>query len=217
MKVPAAVLAVMCSLLGGCSSGLKKTAAEAIDKSFMETSATVSGNIYYGRVGDKCEDLAKHVLNLNPTTEASYVAVEKAGVISVTADGPDYWKIDILSLTPEARERINGNVHPAANGCDYHPVLVAWARKSVVEVTRMNPITNETVEVEYKWKRALTPNGEKLVNRLSSSQLTDVYWRNYAPPQPDSRFTFRDLADSTAPRDGKAMLKKVKDGWEVAK
>jgi hypothetical protein len=223
MKGLAAVLAVVCFFVAGCSRGSKKAVAEALDKSFRQGRANVSIFVYCGRTGDKCEDAAKKVFNTNPTTDASYIAAEKAGLISVTADGPDYWKIDVLDMKPAFRERLKTIPHPTANGCDYQSIEIPLAKKSVIEVTRINAITDETVEVEYKWKWAITPEGEKAINRLSSSQLMDLRWENvrymrfHDAFQPSDRFTFSDLADSTAPRDGKAMLKKAKDGWEVAK
>src|SRR5260370_13459680 len=216
MKGLSSVLVVLSLFLSGCSGGLsRKTAGEAIAASFQGHHIALL--LKFGRVGAMCFDKAAGVLDEAPTTHIECIAASDAGLVSVTQDGADFWKIEPVGLEPPVLEMMKKNHRYGANGCDYQLAAVPIANRSLIEVTRINQITDVTAQTEFKWKWTLTPEGTKLAGQQPSSRLAELDWRldNNILSQTDSRFTLTDIVQSTAPRDGKVTLNKTRQGWRV--
>lgn len=191
----------------GCS-GLSRGAARAvIDHELKDTKVSLQVNL--GRIGRECA--------LDPTSDVRYFAAQKAGVITITPDGTDFWKIEPVGLKPVSRDNNDSASQGSASGCDYAPVALPLAQKSLVDVTGIHPLQDGTAEASFTWKWALTPRGEKIINQLSPSQLEDLDARLHSPYSelPALRFRVTDVSGSTNPHQGKKTLKKSADGWRV--
>jgi hypothetical protein len=190
----------------GCSGPSRRTASAVIDHELKD--AKVSLQVNLGRIGRECA--------LDPTSDVRYFAAQKAGVITITPDGADFWEIEPVGLKPASHDNSAASQSPAS-GCDYAPVVLPLAQKTLVDVAGIHPLEDGTAEASFTWKWALTPRGEKIINQLSPSQLEDLDARLYSPysEQPALRFRVTDVSESTKPHEGKKSLKKSADGWRV--
>ncbi len=216
MKGLVAAFTVVLVVLCGCSGGLsRKAAGRAIEES---GDSTVSITVSYGRLGTNCEDEEKHVRSQNPTTDIVHVAASAAGLIQVTPDVPDFWKVELTGGKSSQRP-VRKSYHFVANGCDYELAFISLANKSVVAVTSVNQLTDDTAEAEYAWKWVLTPAGEKIIDQVPLSQLAELDAAidyNSRHRQRDSNFALADVGRSTELRRDKVFLKKTNGGWKVA-
>ncbi len=171
-----------------------------------------------GRVGDNCGNHEPYSDKIKPLPSMTrFHASQKAGLVKITPDGPGFWKVELVDPKPGVLENLQKMKHETAGGCDSIPLFFTVATKTVVDIVKVQEITSEKSEVEFTWKWALAPFGEKLVNSLTEQERRELnaFIRPRDPVNPDPTFNFGDLAPSIAPRPGKKALKKVGDGWAL--
>lgn len=191
------------------------TAAEIIDKSLKGTMVGVT--LELGRVGTRCASEAADVYNYNPSKKIEFIAAEKAGVIKITPDGAEFWKVEPVDPKPPFVEAMKKVPHKVANGCDYQRFSFLVARKSIVDVARVNPLTEDTAEVEFSWRWVPTVPFAKLAEQLSPDQQKELeaYFSRIVPPQNDPHFSVSDIRSNAQPGYGKRTLKKSDNGWRL--
>lgn len=201
-------------LLAGCSSKKNQNAAkDAIEKGLWHDSVLLS--IYIGRVSQKCANQINLSGGTDLTAFFKFRALQKGGLISITPDGPGFWKVDPVDAKLKLMESKKAPSYQE-DGCAYRVLAFPIASKSVVEIANMREITDQKTEVEFTWKWALTPYGTKLVDGLTPQELAQISadFRNYNPRlRPDPTFVVVDMTQSGTPRPGKMTLKKSGDGW----
>lgn len=217
-----ALLLTISLLFTGCSGSKdKKAAIEAINESLDRDAFGLSVDL--GRVGDPCGNIPAFATTPDLAVQPRYYSARKAGLITITPDGPDFWKIELVHSDPELLERLAKDKHNQQNGCNSVPFLFDVAVRSMGELVNLRKITDEKSEAEFTWKWELTPEGEKLVNALSASeriQLSDKLQHVqsdsvYRPFPDDLAFNLADLGRSSRPRPAKIMLKRSNNGWVV--
>lgn len=214
-RVSILLLGTLAVLLTGCSSGKsKKAATEAINKGLKRELVMMSIDI--GRVGEKCGDIPAFVTRKDLTTQTDYQALQKAGLITITPDGPDFWRVELVDPKPSVVEALKKVPHRLIDGCDSMRFAFIVASKAVAEIVSIHEITSEKAEAEYTWKWALYPTGVKLIDKLTQPELVQVN-ANLEDARgfnhPDPTFNLVDMVQSSTPRPGKKMLKKSEDGW----
>jgi hypothetical protein len=215
VKALVSLLAVSSLLLTGCSSGKsKKAATEAINKGLRREGDVLF--IFLGRVSHKCTPIVGLDENQDLTTETNFHAAQKAGLITITPDGPGFWKVELVNPRPDLVETLKKVQPVVRDGCEFVSFSFTVASKSVADVVNIHEITSEKAEVEYTWKWALTPAGVKLVDNLTQPELIQVNAKLedvHHHYRPDPTFNLADMVQSSTPRPGKKMLKKSGDGW----
>lgn len=213
------VLVISVSLVSMACAGdtNRETITAALNKAMEQGSIELRFAV--GRVGDECG-------NLEPYSEkkqslpnmARFHAAQKAGLITISPDGPGFWKVEVVDPNPGALESMKRMKHNTYGGCDSVPSFFPVATKSVVEITKINQITSEKVEVAFTWKWMLTPYGEKVVNILSEPEREQLNPYLRAPNDPlhkDTTFNFANITASTTPHPERKALKKAGDGWAL--
>lgn len=214
-----ALLCIACAMLvTGCSQSRdKKAAEEAINKGLHKEALSL--HVFIGRVSHKCTPIVGLGLgeshdDLTRVTE--YHAAQKAGLITIAPDGPEFWKVELVDPRPQIVEMLKTVPHTVKDGCDQFQYGFGVARKSVAGIVNLREISNEKTETEFTWKWELFPAGEKLLNALSQQERIQVnpYLVTSSQPQkPDQSFSLADMTLSSTPHPGKKTLKKSGDGW----
>lgn len=209
------LLVIFVGLLSGCSGGKdKKAATEAINQGLKRELVMVP--ISVGRVGDKCGDEPAFVTAKDLTAQTNYHSVQKAGLVTIATDGPDFWKVELVDPKPVVLENLKKARHNTRDGCDAVAFSFLVAAKSVADIVSIHEVTDQKSEVEFTWKWALAPAGVKLVDKLTQQEIVQLNanlqdaHRNY---RPDPTFNLADMVLSSTPHPGKKTLKKSGDGW----
>ena len=96
MKSSLALAIAAFFLLAGCSGGKdKKAAFEAISESVERDAAGLSVDL--GRVGDPCGDIPAFATTPDLTAQTGYYSARKAGLITITPDGSNFWKVELVT------------------------------------------------------------------------------------------------------------------------
>lgn len=103
-----------------------------------------------GRVGDECGngEPYSHQKQSLPNL-ARFHAAQKAGLITISPDGPGFWKVEVVDSKPAFLEALKRLKHDTYNGCDSVSSSFPVAKKSVVEIVKFNQITSEKAEVAF--------------------------------------------------------------------
>jgi hypothetical protein len=199
-------------LLTGCSGGQdKKAAIEAINKGMRKEALSV--HVLLGRVSPKCAPIVHARGNQDLTTVTDYQAAEKGGLISMTPDGPGFWKVELVNPKPGLVEALKNSHRYGKDGCDYVLFNFSVAEKSVADIN-LHEISSEKAEAEFTWKWVLTPLGVRLVDSLNAQQRAQVNADlETSRLQSDPTFDLSDITQSSSPHPGKKSLKKSADGW----
>lgn len=211
-----ALLLAVSLLFTGCSGGKdKQAAAEAVNKGLRRDALRLL--VYIGRVSEKCTPIVGLDENQDLTTVTEYHAAQKAGLISITPDGPGFWKVDLVNPKPEIVEHLKTVTHHPKGGCD----ALLWAfsvASKTADVVNVRKVTDQKAEVDFTWKWLLEPDGVKLVDALTEQE------RNQTNPylevvsrrgKHDPSFRLGNMTQSSAPQPGTKTLKKSGDGWVV--
>jgi hypothetical protein len=202
---------------GWCASDVSREAAgETIDKSLRSKSVVISLEV--GRVGAKCAGEAAEVLNNDPTSDIQFITAQKAGLITIAPDGPNFWKVTLSGVKPEILESVKKIPHKIANGCDSQTVKFAIARESLVEIVKISQVNDATAEVDFTWKWAPFPPYVKLAEQLSAAQQKELegYLSRSVPPTEDTHFSVADISQAAKPNAEQRTLKKSDNGWRLA-
>lgn len=212
-KIVCLLLIAFFVLVTGCSGNKNnKAVTEALNLAMDRDSVTVFLDI--GRVSEKCGD---PFVGAKPITDQiDFIAVQKAGLVTITPDGPDFWKVDLVDPKPQVAEHLKTAHYSEKNGCKSLVYGFKVATKSIQEIKNIHEVTDEKSEVEFIWKWALTPSGAKLVDNLSQQELTQLNDNLKNPSlhmEHDSSFNLANMTQSSAPQSGKKLLKKSETGW----
>jgi hypothetical protein len=172
--------------------------------------------VFIGRVSEKCAPLSLDE-NQDLSTRPEYHAAQKAGLISITPDGPGFWKVDLVNPNPKLVENLKKVQHNVKDGCDdlYFGFVVA---SKTADIVSLHKVTDEKTEADFTWKWKLEPAGVKLVDALSQQE------RNQTTPylevvsrrgKRDPSFDLGNMDQSSTPQPGKMALKKSGDGWVI--
>jgi hypothetical protein len=216
MKMLVSILAVLLNVFSQDPGGLSpQTASAAIDKSFQNAAAVMT--VELGRVGIQCANKEADVDNFDPTRDIEFIAAQKAGLLTIQPDGPNYWKVEWADKKPSAAEALSKIPHKAANGCDYQKLVLLVAKKSVVDVTNIRRLTDTKAEVEFTWKWAPSHAYIKLPDSLSAEEQKafEAYLSSRAPSQGDPQFRVADITENPETHPGKSTLKRAADGWRI--
>ncbi|SRR5258707_1872714 len=166
-----------------------------------------------GRVNGKCSSFTK----LEPIpAQIDFIAAQKAGLVTIVPDGPDFWEVELANAKPQVLENLKKAKYNEKDGCRSLAMLDTVATKSVVEVKNIYEVTSQKSEVEFTWKWVLAPTGVKLIDNLSQKELSQLN-NNLRNPallmQHDETFNLTDIKQSSTPHPGKKTLKKSGDSW----
>ena len=166
-----------------------------------------------GRVNGKCGSFTK----LDPIpAQIDFIAAQKAGLVTIAPDGPDFWKVELANAKPQVLENLKKAKYNEKEGCRSLGMLDTVATKSVVEIKNIYEVTSQKSEVEFTWKWVLAPTGVKLIDNLSQKELSQLN-NNLRNPallmKHDETFDLTDIRQSTTPQSGKKMLKKSSENW----
>jgi hypothetical protein len=204
-------------VLAGCSSNKlnNKTAANVIRSPLAQDQNTIVTEI--GRVGAKCvytmDDGKEHPADLSPEESSERFAAEAVGYLSVTPDGPGFWKV---ALTEKGKAVVLGKPapQPPLKGCDYQQVSFLLATPELVEVTGVTADENAP-EVEYLWKWNITDFGRELRKDGKAFAALDQHQRTML-----ARFVLSRIHKLPIPvppegytEKGTVQLKRYADGW----
>jgi len=168
-----------------------------------------------GRVNGKCSSFTK----LEPIpAQIDFIAAQKAGLVTIVPDGPDFWEVELANAKPQVLENLKKAKYNEKDGCRSLAMLDTVPTKSVVEVKNIYEVTSQKSEVEFTWKWILAPTGVKLIDSLSQKELSQLN-NNLRNPallmQHDETFNLTDIKQSSTPHPGKKTLKKSVDSWVV--
>jgi hypothetical protein len=159
--------------LAGCSRMDRSQVGRAI-----QLEMRIHGDVYLyldiGRIGN-CETIdpqyspEPYVLHPDPET-IPYVAAQKAGLVTISQDGNDYWKVELTDLGRSLSEKLPHDKHAVKNGCDYHSMRFPVARQELIEMSRVRG-DSERTEAEYKWKWKSLEAANRLKASLSPAQI----------------------------------------------
>src|ERR1051325_11974976 len=90
-------------------------------------------------------------------------------MISITPDGPGFWKVEPVNPTPALVEFLKKAHYSGKDGCDYILLGFTVAEKSVAEIN-LHEIGSGKTEAEFTWKWGLTPFGTRLVDNFNAQQ-----------------------------------------------
>jgi hypothetical protein len=201
-------------LLAGCSGGKdKKAAIEAINKGMRKEALSL--HVLLGRVGLGCAPIWASSDNKDLSMVPQFQAAQKGGLISITPDGPGFWKVELVDPKPNVQEALKNAHHYGTDGCDYYWFGTTVAEKSVTDIN-LHEISPDKAEAEFVWKWGLTPFGTRLVDNLSPQQRTQVNTKLTTVDrrlQPDPMFDLADITQSSSPHPGKKSLKRSGEGW----
>lgn len=206
------LLGLAAGFLLGCSGSKdKKAAIEAINKGMRKEALSL--HVLVGRVSPRCAPIVHASDNQDLPAVTEYQAAEKGGLISITPDGPGFWKVELVDPKPGLVEALKNAHHYGQDGCDYISFGSSVAEKSVADII-LHEIGSEKAEAEFTWKWTLTPFGTRLVDNLSAQQRAQVNGKlGTARLQSDPTFDLADITQSSALHPGKKPLKKSGDEW----
>jgi hypothetical protein len=169
-----------------------------------------------GRVNGKCGSFTKR----EPIpAQIDFIAAQKAGLITIAPDGPDFWDVELANAKPQVLENLKKAPRNEKDGCRSLTMADTVATKSVVEVKNVYQVTSQTSEVEFTWKWTLAPTGIKLIDNLSQKELSELNGNLRNPAlfmKNDATFNLMDMRQSTTPRSEKKMLRKSGESWVLA-
>jgi hypothetical protein len=169
-----------------------------------------------GRVNGKCSSFTK----LEPIpAQIEFIAAQKAGLVTIAPDGPDFWDVELANAKPQVLENLKKAKYNEKDGCRSLGMLDTVATKSVVEIKNVYEVTSQKSEVEFTWKWVLAPTGIKLIDNLSQKELSELNDHLKNPAllmRHDTTFNLMDMKQSTMPRSEKKMLKKSGESWILA-
>jgi hypothetical protein len=169
-----------------------------------------------GRVNGKCGNFIKR----EPIpAQIDFIAAQKAGLVTIAPDGPDFWDVEPANAKPQVLENLKKAKYTEKDGCRFLTTFDTVATKSVVEVKNVFEVTGQKSEVEFTWKWVLAPTGIKLIDNLSQKELSELNGNLRNPAlfmKNDETFNLMDMRQSTTPRSEKKMLKKSGENWALA-
>jgi hypothetical protein len=214
-RVPSLFIVVLLIFAVGFS-GEKDTKAitDALNLSMNKDSIKIVYAI--GRVSGKCDSFT----TLEPIpAQIPFMAAQKAGLVTIAPDGPDFWKVELANAKPQVLENLKKAKYNEKDGCRSLTMGDTVATKSVVEVKSIYEVTSQKSEVEFTWKWVLAPTGIKLIDNLSQKELSELNDHLKNPAllmRHDTTFNLMDMKQSTMPRSEKKMLKKSGESWILA-
>ena len=156
-----------------------------------------------GRVNGKCGNYT----TLEPIpAQTDFIAAQKAGLVTIAPDGPDFWKVELANAKPQVLENLKKAKYNEKDGCRSLTMFDTVATKSVVEIKNIYEVTSQKSEVEFTWKWGLAPTGVKLIDNLSQKELSQLNndLRNPALlMKHDETFNLTDIRQSTTPHAGR--------------
>jgi hypothetical protein len=208
-------LLMLLAVLTGCSNTIsKKMAVEQIRKVYEDGDATILPNI--GRVGEHCLYVPDRGEpwddDRTPSKDAKVLAIQAVGYVTVTPDGPGFWKVD---LTEKGKSLIHQRLvpDPPRKGCDYQVVSFLLGARDDIKVTNITGDENKaTVEFTWRWKttelgKAFRKDG-KVYAALTPDQLRSFrHITLLSPPFPMPAPEDNDLIAGTA------TFAKDANGW----
>jgi hypothetical protein len=169
-----------------------------------------------GRVNGKCSSFTK----LEPIpVQIEFIAAQKAGLVTIAPDGPDFWDVELANAKPQVLENLKKAKYNEKDGCRSLTMIETVATKSVVDLKNVYEVTNQKSEVEFTWKWVLAPTGVKLIDSLSQKELSELNGNLRNPAllmKNDATFNLMDMRQSTTPRSEKKTLKKSGESWALA-
>jgi hypothetical protein len=213
-RVPSLFVVVLLIFAAGFSNEKDtKAITDALNLSMNKDSIKLVYLI--GRVNGKCGSFTK----LEPIpAQIDFIAAQKAGLVTIVPDGPDFWEVELANAKPQVLENLKKAKYNEKDGCRSLSMLDTVATKSIVEVKNIYEVTSQKSEVEFTWKWVLAPTGVKLIDSLSQKELSQLN-NNLRNPallmQHDESFNLTDIKQSSTPHPGKKTLKKSGDSWVV--
>jgi hypothetical protein len=206
---------LLLSVLIGCSSKMmdNKTAEERVSYYLKKDQNFIFVDI--GRVAIDCGTSSRDKdvkLGVDPTSDLEVLVVQAAGDVTVTQDGPGFWKIE--PTEKGKADIVRELVVTDQKGCNYKPTWFAVAIPTLVRITGIT--ANENVpEVEYQWKWNVTELGQALKANGKAYALLD-------PDQRERLAKYKIFGKPTIPipvpeenglEKGVMQFKKYTDGW----
>lgn len=209
----------------GCSSGSldRKTAAQAIQERFKDDITGMM--VQVGRVGAHCaspeKDGSQTPEDLTPEKHVEIVIAGLAGYLTVTPDGPDFWRLTLTDKGRAAASKMEhfrlADDHNTLNSCDYRTFMFPVAAMEILKVTGISGEQDARM-VDFEWRWNPTEFGEML--RESGS-----IYQKLTPEQRKKRiFVFNptDIAHVEIPvppddavQSAHLPFKKYDDGWRL--
>src|SRR5258707_501612 len=205
------IIALLVFAVGFSNEKDTKAITDALNLSMSKDSIKLDYMI--GRVNGKCGSFT----TLEPIpAQIDFIAAQKAGLVTIAPDGPDFWEVELANAKPQVLENLKKAKYNEKDGCRSLAMLDTVATKSVVEVKNIYEVTSQKSEVEFTWKWVLAPTGVKLIDNLSQKELSQLN-NNLRNPallmQHDETFNLTDIKQSSTPHPGKKTLKKSGDSW----
>jgi len=208
------IIGLLIFTVGFSNESDTKAITDALNTSMSKDSIKLVYMI--GRVNGKCGNYT----TLEPIpAQTDFIAAQKAGLVTIAPDGPDFWKVELANAKPQVLENLKKAKYNEKDGCRSLTMFDTVATKSVVEVKNIYEVTSLKSEVEFTWKWVLAPSGVKLIDNLSQKELSQLNGNLKNPAllmRHDETFNLMDIKQSTTPRPGKLMLKKSGESWILA-
>jgi len=208
------IIGLLIFTVGFSNESDTKAITDALNTSMSKDSIKLVYMI--GRVNGKCGNYT----TLEPIpAQTDFIAAQKAGLVTIAPDGPDFWKVELVNAKPQVLENLKKAKYNEKDGCRSLTMFDTVATKSVVEVKNIYEVTSLKSEVEFTWKWVLAPSGVKLIDNLSQKELSQLNGNLKNPAllmRHDETFNLMDIKQSTTPRPGKMMLKKSGESWVLA-
>jgi len=208
------IIGLLIFTVGFSNESDTKAITDALNTSMSKDSIKLVYMI--GRVNGKCGNYT----TLEPIpAQTDFIAAQKAGLVTIAPDGPDFWKVELANAKPQVLENLKKAKYNEKDGCRSLTMFDTVATKSVVEVKNIYEVTSLKSEVEFTWKWVLAPSGVKLIDNLSQKELSQLNGNLKNPAllmRHDETFNLMDIKQSTTPRPGKMMLKKSGETWVLA-
>lgn len=207
-KAAAFLLLTVLAFVPGCSGKKnQKSLIDVLNKSMGHDRVMLY--LPLGREGQACSDLK---LEPKPVPDqVVYAAAQKAGLITIKPDGPDFWKIESVEISPAMAEVLKRAAHNTKDGCDSIGISSTIAYKAASEIQNIRKVDDDQSEVEFTWKWTLTPYGAKFVNKLSQQELVALNGHLNNPSlneQSGPTFNIADMAHTGAVQTAKKILSK---------
>lgn len=173
-------LLALLGFLLGCSSGKldRKIAAKEIQSHFNGNQSTIVVEV--GRVSSHCayvnqKDGREVAQDLNPQTSLRTEVAIKAGYVTATPDGAEFWQVNLTDKGRRVQDpswQVSGAYHNQLKGCDYRFSSFPVANPELVSITGISGSEAEP-DVDFEWKWTPTELGVNLrENGAVYSQLT---------------------------------------------
>jgi DNA-binding MarR family transcriptional regulator len=221
-------LLLACLVLAGCQSKPpdNEDALSRINSRYQLWTRSLILKI--GRVGPNCYFLSSGQevpLNLTPSDDTELTVAQRAGYLTVTPDGKDFWKVE---LTEKGRASLAQNEqvshrspygHETGNGCDFYQVEFPIARATAIEITASRP-DEQSCEYDFSWRwqptelASVLQRDAEIFSRLTpqeKEQLSkEINAFGGSPPLP---VPFPSSAESSLNK-RTAVFTKHSDGWK---